>query len=166
VVMVVTTILIGLVTFGELTSDVVGIGAVSIAWIAVVFNFILFTVTKVIVAFLIGRLILTRFAPQMKPIWLNLLSLALGALIYELLRVIPIVGWLVALVTILVGLGAMFIVVRQRTRPAAPAPIPPLPEIDPSPETFEPFDESDTSEEPEIPDAPETDSSEKPDATE
>ena len=167
--LILVAILIGLVTFGELNGNVVSIGAVSIAWIAVVFNFILFIVTKVIVAFLVGRLILTRFVPRMKPLWLNIASLALGALIYELLRVIPVVGWIVALITILVGLGAMFIAARQRPQPAAPVPVPPLPEIDPAPEIPETFDETDTTEEPEIPDVPESsneaDSSEKPGAT-
>jgi len=181
--LVLVAILIGLITFGELNGTVVSIGAASIAWTAVVFNFIFFTVTKVIVAFLVGRLIMTRFAPQLKPLWLNLAALALGALIYELLRVIPVLGWIVALITILVGLGAMFMAARQPTRPATLEPIPPLPEIDPSPEVVEPFAEPDPIEEREIthvielpveeeadvPDTPEppdeTDPSEKPDAT-
>jgi len=164
--LILVAILIGLITFGELNGTVVSIGAVSIAWIAVVFNFIFFTVTKVIVAFFVGRLILTRFAPQMKPLWLNIASLALGALIYELLRVIPVVGWIVALITILVGLGAMFIAARQRTRPTTPEPFSPLPEIDPSPEISEPFGEPDiqTSGIPEPSD--EADSPEKPAAIE
>jgi len=149
--LVLIAILIGLITFDKLNGAVISIGATSIAWIAIVFNFIFFTVTKVIVAFLVGRLILTRFAPQMKSLWLNIASLALGALIYELLRVIPVVGWIVALIAILVGLGAMFMAARQRPQPAAPESIPPLPDIDPSPEIAEPFDEPDTVEEIEIP---------------
>ena len=84
----------------------------------------------------------------MKPLWLNILSLVLGALIYELLRIISIVGWIVALITILVGLGTMFIVARQRPQPDTPASVPPLPEIDPAPELSETFDEPDTLEEP------------------
>jgi cytoskeletal protein CcmA (bactofilin family) len=166
--LIIAAVVIGLVTFGQLTGQVVSIGAVSIAWIAVVFNFILFTVTKVIVALAVGRLIMNRFALQMKPIWLSLSSLALGALIYQILRVIPVLGWFVALITILVGLGAMFIVVRQRTRPA-PASIPPLPEVDPIPEMPDPLVEPDIVEEPEIPDLPEspdeTDSPDKSDTT-
>jgi hypothetical protein len=147
IVVMVIAILAGLITFGELNGTVVSIGAVSIAWMAVVFNFILFTVTKVIVAFLVGRLILTRLIPQMKPLWLNIASLALGALIYELLRVIPVVGWIVALITILVGLGAMFIVIRQRTQPATSEAMPPLPEI-----PTDPVNEPDMVEDPVVPD--------------
>ena len=91
---------------------------------------------------------------------------------------------IVALITILVGLGAMFLAARQPIRPATtPEPIPPLPEIDPSPEVVEPFAEPDpieetdiplvtelpAEEEPDVPDIPEppdeVDPPEKPDAT-
>jgi hypothetical protein len=141
--LLIIAILIGLVTFGQLTAQVVGIGAVSIAWVTVVFNFVIFTVTKVIVALAVGRLILTRFGPNMKPLWLNIAALLLGALIYEILRIIPVVGWIVALLAILVGLGAMFMAARQRGKPEPLPPLPPTPATEPTFEESDVPDESD-----------------------
>ena len=118
IIVVVLALLGGLVTFGTLLGDILGIGGATIGLAVALFVFIFFLVTKAIVAFLGGRLILNRVAPQSDPGWLtDFTALALGALIYEILRAIPIVGWIVAAIVILVGLGAIVALIWERIRP-------------------------------------------------
>jgi hypothetical protein len=55
----------------------------------------------------------------MQPGWVtDFWSLALGAFIYEVLRIIPFLGWLIGVLVTLVGLGAIYFVVREIMRPA------------------------------------------------
>jgi hypothetical protein len=125
IVVVVLAVVLGLLTFGQLLGDVLGIGGATLALAVAVFVFIVSIITKAIVAFLGGRLILDRLAPQSQSSWLNdFAALALGALIYEILRAIPILGLIVAAIVILVGLGAIFVTIRERIqlRPAEAMP--------------------------------------------
>jgi cytoskeletal protein CcmA (bactofilin family) len=109
----------GFITFGRLFNDILGLGGASLGLVIAAFIFVLSLVTKAVVAFLGGRLILTRLAPQMQPGWVtDFWSLALGAFIYEVLRIIPFLGWLIGVLVTLVGLGAIYFVVRETMRPA------------------------------------------------
>ncbi|MBN1218125.1 MAG: hypothetical protein JXM69_04295 [Anaerolineae bacterium] len=144
-VLIIVALLIGLVTLGQLSNDILSIGGASLALIAVVFSFVFSTVTIAVVAFLSGRMILSRVIKQMKPGWLtNFIYLALGALIYEILRVIPILGWLLSVVVILIGLGAIYMVLRQMMQPATSPPDLPGPSEPPTP--FEPLEPPSVSE--------------------
>ena len=105
----------GLVTFGQLFNDLLGLGAASLGLFVSVFGFVVSIVTKVVVAFLGGRLILQATASQLEPgRWHDFAALALGALIYEILRAIPFFGWLIAVIVTLVGLGAIVFALQQR----------------------------------------------------
>lgn len=74
-------------------------------------------ITKVIVSQLVGDALLDRFAAGMAPgLRKRFLALVVGALLYELLRAVPILGPAVALVTILLGLGAIWLTLRERRR--------------------------------------------------
>ncbi len=112
----------GLVTFGQLFQHILSLGGAGLALAVVVFVFVLALVTKAIMAFLGGRLILNRLSPAtLEGNWGSYWSLAIGALIYEILRVIPLFGWLLSLAVTLVGLGAIYYVVRDRLQPSLPA---------------------------------------------
>ncbi len=111
----------GLVTLGDLFGDLLGLGAAALGLAITVFLFVVALVTKAIVLFLGGRLILDRLAPQRQTgsrgdFW----ALASGALIYEILRFIPLLGWLLDVSVTLIGLGAIYFALRERYRPAAP----------------------------------------------
>lgn len=109
----------GLVTFGDLFGDILGLGGTTLALAVTGFLFVLSLVTKAIVAFWGGQLILTRLAPQTQTgRRANFWALAAGALIYEILRLIPVLGWLLAVIVTLVGLGAIYFVLREGLRPA------------------------------------------------
>jgi cytoskeletal protein CcmA (bactofilin family) len=124
--LVVLALLGGLVTFGQLLDDILGIGGATLGLAVALFIFVFSLVTKAIVAYLGGRLILTRLSAQTEPgWWTDFASLVLGALIYEILRAIPILGIIVAVIVTIVGLGAIYVVLREKMRPTPPAaPVP------------------------------------------
>ena len=112
----------GMITAGQLFGDILGIGGASLALVVSLFTFTLSVVTKALVAFLAGRLILAKAAPQLKSgIGQNLGALALGAFIYELLHAIPFLGWVIAVIVVLLGLGALYYFAQEMLRPNAPA---------------------------------------------
>ena len=114
----VVALLGGLVTLGQLFGDILGIGGSTLALIFLIFTFVLSIVTKAIVAFLGGRWILDRLMSDFSgSSWANFGALALGMFIYEILRVIPFLGWLLSVVVTIIGLGAIAIVLRNRYMP-------------------------------------------------
>jgi len=118
VLVVVFALLGGLITLGQLFGDILGIGGSTLALFFFAFGFVLSIVTKAIVAFLGGRLILERLMKDFSGSgWANFGALALGMFIYEILRVIPFFGWLLSVVVTIVGLGAIAIVLRNRYMP-------------------------------------------------
>jgi hypothetical protein len=121
IIVVVLALLGGLVTFGQLGGKIFGIGGATIGLAVALFIFVFSLVTIAIVAYLGGRLLLNRLSPQAEPgWWTDFASLALGAAIYEILRAIPVVGLVVAVLVTLVGLGAIYHALRERIRPAPP----------------------------------------------
>jgi len=118
VLVVVFALLGGLVTLGQLFGDILGIGGSTLALFFFTFGFVLSIVTKAIVAFLGGRLILERLMKDFSGSgWANFGALALGMFIYEILRVIPFFGWVLSVVVTIIGLGAIAIVLRNRYMP-------------------------------------------------
>lgn len=64
-------------------------------------------ISKVIVAYLVGRLILKRLVPRAKgKFW----PLLLGLVLYILVTAIPYAGWIIGFLVTLVGLGAVWLV--------------------------------------------------------
>jgi cytochrome b561 len=76
-------------------------------------------ISKIVVAYCIGTWFYARTSQPLKPI----AALLLGILVYALLASIPIFGWVVAVVTTLLGLGALWMTVRDlRTPPPSAQP--------------------------------------------
>jgi cytoskeletal protein CcmA (bactofilin family) len=116
VILIILALIGGLVTFGNLSGDILGIGGAGVSLAIATFVLIFSLVTKAIVAFLGGRLLWTRLVPQVQPgWWADFGALALGALIYEILR---------AMIVILVGLGAIYLTLREWIRASRVEPAP------------------------------------------
>jgi cytoskeletal protein CcmA (bactofilin family) len=115
-------ILGGVVTFGELFNDILGIGGAALTLLVVAFTFMMALVTKTIVAQLGGRWILKRVSQKTEPtFWRDFGALALGAFLYEVLRAIPLgVGWLISIIVTILGLGAIYFVLREKLLPGVP----------------------------------------------
>ena len=87
----------------------------SLGLIVASFGFIASVVTKAVVSFLVGRLLVDQVASETQPgWWSDFISLAIGALIYGILRSIPVFGWVLSVIVTLAGLGAIFYLVFNR----------------------------------------------------
>jgi hypothetical protein len=116
------TVLLGLFTWGQLSGIVLGLGGLSIASIVAVSAFVLYLVTKVIFAYLVGRLVLAWLSPAtLEGRWANVWALVVSALLYEIVRTIPLLGVLVAVIVILIGIEAIFSMLRETAGPTAAA---------------------------------------------
>jgi cytoskeletal protein CcmA (bactofilin family) len=121
---VVTVMILGGIIFGGLTlSSLSG----TIIWVgilmlfALILGFVLATsfLTKIVVGWLGGRWILSRFNPALgeHKVW----PLVVGVVIVAVLVSLPFVGWLFSLLMIFAGLGAMWLWARERM--AKPVPV-------------------------------------------
>lgn len=113
-------ILLALLTLGSLNSIVLGLGLSSLGIVMAVFTVLLKFVSKCIVAFLVGSLLMNQLFPnkiQGHSIW----AMVIGVFLYALIGAIPVIGWIVSLVVTLVGLGAIWYgLVVKPTLPAIP----------------------------------------------
>jgi cytoskeletal protein CcmA (bactofilin family) len=107
VVMIAGGILFGVLTLGSMSGTIVWIGILAI--FALVVGFVLVTVflTKIVVAWLGGKLLLARIKPELAEhkVW----PLVVGAVIVALLMALPFVGWLLKILAMFLGLGALWI---------------------------------------------------------
>ena len=88
------------------TLGLTGLGlGVSVFWLSIAYG------SKLIIALLIGRLTLQRFAPRYAQG--NLWPLILGVVLYALVASIPYLGWVVATLVTFFGLGALWVVAFQ-----------------------------------------------------
>jgi cytoskeletal protein CcmA (bactofilin family) len=105
----------GVLTAGNL--NVLGIGLSGLAFIATVAGFTIWVLSKVVVAFWAGRLILQQLRPAvLTGKWGHYIALALGAFLFQLLTLIPLVNWVFVLIVIVLGTGAIVLYLRQISR--------------------------------------------------
>ncbi|MFN2291624.1 MAG: polymer-forming cytoskeletal protein [Anaerolineae bacterium] len=108
---------LGGVTLWELAFIFWGIGYPALILAFSVFALAVLYGSKAIVASLVGSLILKRLAPR--SLRYRILPLLLGLVLYILLRSIPTLGWAIEVIVIILGLGAMWVALRQRYLPVA-----------------------------------------------
>jgi cytoskeletal protein CcmA (bactofilin family) len=91
--------------FGVIT---IGLG-LSLFWLSIAY------LSKIVVAYLIGSLIFKRFIPSFAQnrLW----PLVVGIILYSLLASIPYLGWLIAILSTLIGLGALWMLTSRRQLP-------------------------------------------------
>ena len=105
-------IFFGVITLGELAKVILVIGFSSLGLVLAGFGLMVSYGSKIIVAYIVGHLLLKWLAPKYDggPFW----PLALGLLLYTFLRAIPLgFGLLIGVVTTLVGIGAIWLVIRE-----------------------------------------------------
>ena len=114
------SILLG-ATITGLVPLVIGIGFIANFTIFVSFLLYIGYIPQVVVSFLGGQLLLQ----QLKPIWAEgkMAPLVVGLVIFILLSAIPALGLLVKLVTILLGLGALWILGKTILKPKSDRPM-------------------------------------------
>jgi hypothetical protein len=115
-------IVFGLVTLGGLIPAIISIGVLTDAVLAVAFLISVYYLAPVVVSFLGGRMLLGRFQPDRASG--RVLPLVIGIALYVILRAIPILGAIVAVVVVLLGLGALSIWGWRTVRGGATTPPP------------------------------------------
>jgi len=118
---IIVAVILGTVTLGGLAGTTAWIGGLTMALLVFFFSIAVTYITKVVVSFLGGRLILAR----LKPDWADgrIWPLVVGVVLFVIITAIPVLGWLVNLVVVLLGLGALWLLGRDiyRQRRAVPA---------------------------------------------
>ncbi len=105
-------IFFGIITLGGLSKAILGVGFSSLGLVLATFGLLVSYGSKLVVSFTGGKLILDQAAPQAaeKPFW----ALLLGIFIYVVLRAIPIIGFWIGVVVTIMGVGAIWLVYRNR----------------------------------------------------
>jgi hypothetical protein len=119
IVLGVAVFVIWAITLGVLSPTAMQFTILFLGSVILVFGFTISFVSKAIFAYLVGNLLLSQVAPkalegQGGTYW----TILVGALLYELIRWIPILGIILAAAVILVGVGAIFNAFRYRRQPA------------------------------------------------
>ena len=86
---------------GSLGLLAVGLAMV-VFWLSIVYF------SKVVIAFLLGRMLFKRFMPKYEQNRVG--PLLIGVILYALVASIPYLGWVVAVITTMFGLGALWMV--------------------------------------------------------
>jgi cytoskeletal protein CcmA (bactofilin family) len=107
VAILILSLALGAFTLYDLAFIVASLGFASLGLAFAVFWMLVVYISKALVAYVIGVVILQRFAPKAaeNKIW----PLALGLLIYVLLSGIPYFGFIFAILAMLLGLGAIWL---------------------------------------------------------
>ena len=116
----------GWLSFGQLLAPILGVGLTGLIAAIALFVFLVGLVSKIIVAFLGGRLLLRRSLTDTLST-LDFVALVLGLVIYMALRALPFgIGVVISVLVTLLGVGAFFLARRrtpQRHPVTTPAPI-------------------------------------------
>ena len=111
VIILVVGLFLGFATMWELAWAFMALGFFGLGLAATIFGLFVLYISKVIVAYLVGYVILNRFVPNV--VRYKILSLLLGLVIYVLLVGIPILGWVIGLLVTALGLGAAWLYYRE-----------------------------------------------------
>jgi hypothetical protein len=108
---------ISVITLGKLPTSAIMIGGARFILAATLFGLLVTYGSELIVASMIGRLILQRVAPQSAQtvIW----PLVLGILLCTIIRAIPVIGAIASVIVVLIGLGAVWLLLRQNRKTVA-----------------------------------------------
>jgi hypothetical protein len=107
-------VLLGLFSLGSLGYSVFGLGLLSIGWIFLFLNFVVEFVSKIVVAFWIGKKLMHYFNNDDEKH--NFISLFIGIIIFVLISAIPYIGWIISVIVTLVGLGALWYVAQSQNK--------------------------------------------------
>ena len=112
--LVILIILLSFLTLGNLTGTAIQVSMLGMGSILIVVGVIVGLVTKILIGYIVGNWLLEKSAPDiLKNKWGDFLSVALGVLIYEIIRAIPLgFGFTIAVLVVLLGTGAIFNMIR------------------------------------------------------
>jgi hypothetical protein len=111
VLILIIAIVFGIISLGDLVGLSVGLGLLSFGSLIMGFSVAASYLSKILVGYLVGRVILSKLVPDQAEgrIW----PMVLGVVLFAILAAIPYLGALVNLIVVLLGLGALWIIARQ-----------------------------------------------------
>jgi len=107
-------ILMAIVTLGGLAGAVFGIGFAGLIMVAGILTLLIIYGSKIVFAYLVGTWIISRFSPE--NIDLRWVALFVGIAIYMIFRFIPFISFIVGIIAMLFGFGAMVIAFKERKK--------------------------------------------------
>jgi cytoskeletal protein CcmA (bactofilin family) len=106
-VFVLVAILLGFISLGGLLFAWLGVMGAAIFFVTLAFLFVVFTFSKVIALFMMGKWLSARLFPKSAGnAWVVLI---VGVLVYCLMSIIPIIGILAGIASALIGTGAIWL---------------------------------------------------------
>ncbi|MCJ7622867.1 MAG: polymer-forming cytoskeletal protein [Anaerolineaceae bacterium] len=108
------SILLTALSLGGLRTATFGFGFAALSLITTVFTMLILYGSKLVICYVVGEWIVRKIAPQSKASQSTFWPLALGIFLYAILRTLPFVGWIFALLAIIFGMGAMWLVWQNR----------------------------------------------------
>jgi cytoskeletal protein CcmA (bactofilin family) len=114
------TVVFGVITFGQLTAAILGLAGS--LWLFALFAFLFFAyiISWLIVGHLLGGALLSRAGVSAPSRWIQFLYVALGVILFQALRAIPVLGFIVAFLVGTFALGALFVYWLERRRAGKP----------------------------------------------
>jgi hypothetical protein len=112
-------IFFGVITLGELSKVILTVGFSSLGLVLAAFGLLVSYGSKLVVAFIVGRLLIRWLAPKYENqlIW----SMVVGIFLYTFLRSIPFFGFVIGVFVTLIGIGAMWLTYRDIGKPQTAA---------------------------------------------
>lgn len=110
-------IFVSFVTLGELTGLTLALSGTAIGSFVLIVTILAYLVGKVLVGYVVGQWLLGQVAPSVLdnrygPFW----AILLGVFLFELLRAVPLFGWMLGLVVVSFGFGAVVSLLYARYR--------------------------------------------------
>ena len=113
-ILLILTIVVSLFTLGNLAGEMFTISSFAFFGSLSLFGMLAGLGTKIVIGYLVGRWILDKTTKlSFDNFWHHVGALAIGVLLYEVVRVIPFIGWLFMLVVVVVGTGAFFVMIKN-----------------------------------------------------
>ena len=104
-------------TFGAFTSELITFTGLGFSGVLAVFWLLATFGAQITFSYMFGRWILDKGSSlSFENYWHHFGALALGAFLYEVVRVIPVFGFVLAVVLGIIGIGAFFFVLRNKFR--------------------------------------------------
>jgi hypothetical protein len=108
------TILVSIFTLGNLAGEMITVSSFSFFGLLSLFGMLAGIATKVVLGYLVGRWILEKVSKlSFENYWHHVVALVTGIFLYEIVRIIPVLGWLMMAIVVVIGTGAFFAMIKN-----------------------------------------------------
>jgi cytoskeletal protein CcmA (bactofilin family) len=110
-------IMVSLLTLGSLAGEMIALSSFSFFGLLTLFGMLASLGTKIVVGYLVGRWLLGKTSNlSYENYWHHVSALAIGVFLYEVLRAVPVAGFFLMLIVVVIGTGAFFVLFKDALR--------------------------------------------------